>query len=49
MKILVTLFLVTVKSRELKLGTHLDSGWIYSVYGNQDAAAYLLLLGRQFA
>ena len=42
-EIFVTLFSVTVKSRELKLGTHLDSGWMYCVYQNHDIAAYLFL------
>ena len=27
----------------LKLGTHVDSGWMYGVYQNQAAAAYLFL------
>ena len=31
---LVTLVIVTVKSRELKLYTHLDSGWMFNVYQN---------------
>ena len=39
---LVTLFIVTVKSRELKLSTHLDSGWMYNVYQNKHAATYTL-------
>ena len=26
-----------------KLGTHVDSGWMYSVYQNQATAAYLAL------
>ena len=26
--------------RRLKLGTHVDSGWMYRVYQNQAAAAY---------
>ena len=36
------IFSGTVKSRRLKLGTHVDSGQIYRVYRNQ-AAAYLSL------
>ena len=30
----------TVRLRRLKLGTHVDSGQMYRVYGNQAAAAY---------
>ena len=36
----ITLFLGTVKPRSLKIGTHVDSGQMYSVYQNQAAAAY---------
>ena len=39
-------FIRTVRPRRLKLGTHVDSGWMYShysVYQNQTAAAYLSL------
>ena len=32
-------FLVTVKSLELKLVKHKDSGWIYHLYLNHDATA----------
>ena len=32
-----------MRPRRLKLGTHLDSGWMYGVYQNQAAAAYLFL------
>ena len=39
-KIFVTLFSGTVKSRRLKLGTHMDSGQMYHVYRNQAAVAY---------
>ena len=39
----VTLFSVTVKSRDSKLATHLDGGWMYGVYQNHDAAVYLFL------
>ena len=42
MTIFVTFFSVTLKSRELKLGTHLDSGWVYLIYRNHDAAALFL-------
>ena len=37
----VTLFSGTVKPRKLKLGAHMDNGWMYRVYQNQAAAAYL--------
>ena len=40
LKFFVTLFSGTVRSRRLKFGTHLDSGQVYHVYQNQDAAAY---------
>ena len=43
LKIFVTLFSGTVRSRRLKLGTHMDNGWMYHVYQNQAAAAYLSL------
>ena len=36
----VTLFLVTVRPRRLKLDTHVGSGQMYHVYWNQAAAAY---------
>ena len=39
---LLHFFLIFVKSRELKLGTHLDNGWMYHVYGNPDATAYFV-------
>ena len=42
-KIFVTLFSGTVRSRRLKLGTHVDSGQMYHVNRNQAAAAYLSL------
>ena len=40
LKFFVTLFPGTVRSRRLKLGTHVDSGQMYRVYRNQGAAAY---------
>ena len=40
-KFFVTLFSVTVRPRRLKLGTLVDIGWLYRVYQNQAAAAYL--------
>ena len=43
LKYFVTLFSRTVRSRRLKLGTHVDSGQMYRVYRNQAAAAYLSL------
>ena len=43
LKIFVTFFSGTVRSRRLKLGTHIDSGQMYCVYRNQAAAAYLFL------
>ena len=39
LKIFVTLFSGTVRPRRLKLGTHVDNGWMYRVYRNQAAAA----------
>ena len=42
LKIFVTFFLGTVRSRRFKLGTHVDIGKMYRVYRNQ-AAAYLSL------
>ena len=39
----VTLFSGTVRPRRLKLGAHMDSGWMYGVYQNQVAAIYLSL------
>ena len=41
LKFFVTLLSGTVRSRRLKLGTHVDSGWMYRVNQNQAAAAYL--------
>ena len=35
--------LETVRPTKLKLGTHIVSGWLYRVYRNQAAAAYLSL------
>ena len=43
MKILVTLFSVIVKSRQLRHCRHLDSGFIYIVDQNHDATTYLFL------
>ena len=41
LKIFVTLFSGTVRPTKLKLGTHVDNGWMYHVYRKQAAAAYL--------
>ena len=41
--IFVTLFSGTMRPRRLKLGAHMDNGWMYRVYQNQAAAAYLFL------
>ena len=43
LNIFITLLSGTVRSRTLKLGTHVDSGWLYGVYQNQAAAAYFYL------
>ena len=43
LKVFVTIFSGTVRPRSFKLGTHVDSGWMYRVYWNQAAAAYLSL------
>ena len=43
LKIFVTLFSGTVRPTKLKLGTHMDSGWMYRVYQNQAATSYLSL------
>ena len=42
-KIFFTLFSGTVRPGRLKLGAHVDNGWMYRVYQNQAAAAYLSL------
>ena len=47
-KFFVTLFSGTVRPRKLKLGTHVDSGQMYRVYRNQDAAAYSSLFSSIF-
>ena len=43
LKNFVTVFSGTVRPRKFKLGTLVDSGWMYHVYQNQAAAAYLSL------
>ena len=43
LKIFVTFFSGTARSKRLKLGTQVDSGQMYSVYRNQAAAVYLSL------
>ena len=40
LNIFITLFSRTVRPRRLKLGTHVDYGWIYCAYRNQAAASY---------
>ena len=47
-KIFVTLFSGTVRPRRLKLGAHMDNGWMYGVYQNQAAAAYLSIFSFFF-
>ena len=37
----IKIFRHTVRPRRLKLGTHVGSGWMYCVYQNKAAAAYL--------
>ena len=48
LKIFVTFFSGTVRSRRLKLGTHVDSGQMYCVYWNQAAAAYSSFISSFF-
>ena len=43
LNIFVTLFSGTARPRKFKLGTLVDNGWMYRVYQNQAAAAYLSL------
>ena len=43
LKIFITLFSGNVRPRRLKLGAHVDDGWMYHVYRNQAAAVYLSL------
>ena len=43
LKIFVTLFSGTVRPRKFELGTLVDNGWMYRVYQNQAAVAYLSL------
>ena len=40
LKIFVTLFSGTVRPRRLKLGAHMDNGWMYHIYRNQAAVAF---------
>ena len=54
LKFFITLFSGTVRSRRVKLGTHIDSGQMYHVYWNQAAAAYsshylFIFLSLQFS
>ena len=48
-KIFFTLFSGTVWPRRLKLGAHVDNGWMYRVYQNHAAAAYLSLYFFHFS
>ena len=43
LKFFGTLLSGTVRPRRLKLHTHVDSGWMYQIYKNKAAAAYLSL------
>ena len=43
LKVFVTLISGIVRPGRLKLGAHVDNGWMYHVYGNQAAAAYSFL------
>ena len=43
LNIFVAFFSGTVRPRRLKLVTHVNNGWMYHVYQNQTAAAYLFL------
>ena len=40
LKVFVVLFSGTVRPRRLKLGTHVNNGWMYCVFRNQAAASY---------
>ena len=48
LKLFIALFSGTVRPIKLKLGTHVDNGWMYSVYLNQAAASYLSLISAFF-
>ena len=48
LKIFVALFSGTVRPIKLKLDTHMEIGWIYSVYRNQAATSYLSLISLFF-
>ena len=49
LKVFVIFFSGTVRPRRLKLGTHMNNGWMYRVYGNQAAAAYLSFFHFSFS
>ena len=54
LKIFVTLFSGTVSPKRLKLGAHVNNGWLYHLYRNRAAAAYLsiyffIFLSLQFS
>ena len=44
----ITLLSGIVSARKLKLGTHMNSGWMYPVYRNKAAAAYSSLFSFFF-
>ena len=48
LNIFVTLFSGTVRPRSLRLGAHVDNGWMSSSYRNQAAAAYLSFISSFF-
>ena len=43
LKVFIALFTGTVRPRKLKLGTHMNNGWMYHVYQNPTVATYLSL------
>ena len=49
LKIFITLFSGNVRPRKFKLGTLVDNGWMYRVYQNPAAAAYLTLYFFNFS
>ena len=46
--IFVTLFSGTVRPRRLRLGAHMDNGWMYRSYRNQAAAAFCPFISSFF-
>ena len=49
LKLLVIFFSGIVRPTKLKVGTHVDNWWMYRVYRNQGAAAYLSLYFFHFS